>query len=265
MCHGFTESLLGSETNHGSFWLERKIQVLCQPPKALLAQASSPVSPFGRWLNGKVPLWHMPNPNGYSAVWVLGGAVPLPRMPVFFLSMSGYHPHPALRNQQKPWLHHLKLKLVTPSTPSFTWHLGSIQLFWPLLSPHLFVIPTCPPLPPLWIHRFLPSIFPKYSPRLSLLVCHICTNNSQISILSQIFPLCDKLLYPTLGLSIISYPQYSQDRFRLFCLLPPASAVHLDLARVPSLSEWLYHSVPEFWHRSQNSGVLPGLSCYRHT
>ena len=189
----------------------------------------------------------MSNPNGYSAVWVLGDAVPLPRMPVLFLSMSGYHPHPALRNQQKPWLHHLKLKLVTPYTPSFTWHLGSIQLCWPLLSPHLFVIPTRPPLPPLWIHHFLPSIFPKYSPRLSLLICHICTNNSQISILSQIFPLSNKLLYPTLGLSTISYPQYSQDRFRIVppvahCLCCPSWPCPESLLSVNGFTE-----TPELW------------------
>ena len=200
----------------------------------------------------------MSNPNGYSAVWVLGGAVPLPRMPVLFFSMSGYHPHPVLRNQQKPWLNHLKLKLVTPSTPSFTWHLGSIQLCWPLLSPHLFVIPTRPPLPPLWIHRFLPRIFSKYSPRLCLLICHICTNNSQISILSQIFPLSNKLLYPTLGLSTISYPQYSQDRFRIVPLVAHCLCCPSWPCQSP-FSQWMALL------RRQNSGVLSGLSCYRYT
>ena len=128
----------------------------------------------------------------------------------------------------------------------------------PLLSPHLFVIPTRPPLHPLWIHRFLPSIFSKYSPRLCLLICHICTNNSQISILSQIFPLSNKLLYPTLGLSTISYPQYSQDRFRIVPLVAHCLCCPSWPCQSP-FSQWMALL------RRQNSGVLSGLSCYRYT
>lgn len=96
------------------------------------------------------------------------------------------------------------------------------------------MIPTCPPLPPLRIHHFLPSIFPKYSPRLSLLLCHICTNNSQISILSQIFPLCNKFLYPTLGLSIISpvQPRQIQD-CSACCPLPLLSILTLPESLLP--------------------------------
>ena len=79
-------------------------------------------------------------------------------MLVLLLSTSGYLPHPAPRDQPKPWLHHLKLKPVTPSTPSFTWHLGSIQLPWPLLLPLLCDTHPCLPLSPLWIHLFLSSV-----------------------------------------------------------------------------------------------------------
>lgn len=70
-----TQSLLGSEATSDSFWLDRKIQVLCQTCRALPIRVSSAVSPSGRLLCRQGLLGHRWFPNCYFVGGVSSTAV----------------------------------------------------------------------------------------------------------------------------------------------------------------------------------------------